>query len=144
MNRLATAYWKVICNFYTFSDRSPPISLSRPCIYTFFIAILTIHPLTLPPTGKTKRGRQTDVTQSLFSTLTRPSIYREYLTVAQLRIAFLHPSTKAKVVMVSLIGLVLKQENILDYSVINFTKSVVLFSKILQRWRHGKSNDQHC
>ena len=44
INRLATAYGKVICNFYTFSDRSPPISLSRPCIYTFFMAILTFGP----------------------------------------------------------------------------------------------------
>ena len=44
INRLATAYRKVICNFYTFRDRSPPISLSRPCIYTFFMAILTFWP----------------------------------------------------------------------------------------------------
>ena len=44
IKRLATAYGKVICNFYTFSDRSPPISLSRPCIYTFFMAILTFGP----------------------------------------------------------------------------------------------------
>ena len=35
MNRLASAYGKVICNFYTFSDRSPPISLSRRFIFTF-------------------------------------------------------------------------------------------------------------
>ena len=41
MNRLASAYGNVICNFYTFSDRSPPISLSRRCILTFFMAILT-------------------------------------------------------------------------------------------------------
>ena len=44
MNRLASAYGKVICNFYTFSDRSPPISLSRRCIFTFFMAILTFGP----------------------------------------------------------------------------------------------------
>ena len=44
INRLATAYGKVICNFYIFSNRSPPISLSRPCIYTFFMAILTFGP----------------------------------------------------------------------------------------------------
>ena len=42
-----------------------------------------------------------------------------------------------------LVALVAK-ENILDYSVINFTKSIVLFSNMLQRWRNGKSNDQHC
>ena len=36
INRLTTAYGKVICNFYTFNDRSPPISLSRRCIFTFF------------------------------------------------------------------------------------------------------------
>ena len=44
MNRLASAYGKVICNFYTFNDRSPPISLSRRCIFTFFMAILTFGP----------------------------------------------------------------------------------------------------
>ena len=44
MNRLASAYGKVICNFYTFNDRSPPISMSRRCIFIFFIAILTFGP----------------------------------------------------------------------------------------------------
>ena len=44
INRLATTYGKVICNFCTFRDRPPPISLSRPCIYTFFMAILTFGP----------------------------------------------------------------------------------------------------
>ena len=44
MNRLASAYGNVICNFYTFSDRSPPISLSRRWIFTFFMAILTFGP----------------------------------------------------------------------------------------------------
>ena len=43
---------------------------------------------------------------------------------------------RCSAVLVRLMELILNQEIVLDYSVINFTKSIVLFSKMLQIWRN--------